>query len=384
MDYLEIVLRGYFDDNNRGYLENYFYREFKKAEKQFFLPDAFFGGCRKIIEQLEQHIRFKLLNRKGDSSINENDFTTHLENVPGGWGTYDIHKIELSIIKEAINKAFHKATNSNTKSSLVFFNKVLDGEIIGQLDILNTVDEMTGFDIVKLKALQRDLEIYLEMDYWETRDAISQVEIKIEMSRLEKNKLLEFVVEDGKKIPKRKIFKKENGKIISSTKTIDIEDMFFPDKSIFIRRVINFLKEKIKLAENPNSGKDQTQPPKNKINDFNKSETHLSVPDWTIIFYYIDASKEKQKGTKTKRFENFIKDNRISTTQGNFKKEYYKICNRINLNENSRRKKLPPLPPERIEKILSYIKNNKKATERAKNDIGYLTNEVSNYKEKAY
>ena len=46
MNYLEIVLQGYFNDNNREFLEGYFFREFKKAEKeQFFEAVEFFNGC---------------------------------------------------------------------------------------------------------------------------------------------------------------------------------------------------------------------------------------------------------------------------------------------------------------------------------------------------
>lgn len=374
MDYLEIVLRGYFDDNNRGYLENYFHREFKKAEKEHFLPDAFFGGCLDVIEKLEQNIQFKLLNRKGNTSISENDFKTHLENVPGGWGTYDIHKTELSIIKEAINKAFHEATSSNTTSSLVFFHKVLNGKIVGQLDIYNSVEEITGFDIVKLKALREDLEMYLDTNYWETIDEISQEEIDMKLSNLEKNKILEWVMEGEKKIPKRKIFEKKNEKIISSMKTIDIEDMFFSGKYIYIRHVINFLQRKIREIQD----KDKHKKPNKNIKG-----KGLSVSDWTIIFYYLYEAGEK-KETKTNGFEKIIKDNEINTTLNNFKKEYYEIVRRINRTKNSKGKTLPPLPPERIEKILPFIKINTKAKRIAKNDIEHLTNELQKYNDNDY
>ncbi|GAB4471384.1 MAG: hypothetical protein OHK0057_14960 [Thermoflexibacter sp.] len=65
MDYLEIVLQGYFNENNREFLEKYFLREFKKAEKeQFFEADEFFNGCIKIIENWEKYLQDKVFERK--------------------------------------------------------------------------------------------------------------------------------------------------------------------------------------------------------------------------------------------------------------------------------------------------------------------------------
>jgi hypothetical protein len=65
MDYLKLVLDGYFHPNNREHLEKYFFREFKKAEKdEFFEPDEFFGGCLKIIEGWEKYLSNKVFERK--------------------------------------------------------------------------------------------------------------------------------------------------------------------------------------------------------------------------------------------------------------------------------------------------------------------------------
>lgn len=83
-----------------------------------------------------------------------------------------------------------------------------------------------------------------------------------------------------------------------------------------------------------------------------------------------------KEGYKIERMEKFIKENNIIspsgklTTKGFFKKKYNEIENRINGKHGK-----DPLPPERIEKILPYLKKNKKATQFAKNDIDYLTKE---------
>lgn len=64
MNYLEIVLQGYFNENNREHLEKYFVREYKKAEKENFEADEFFSGCLKIIEGWEKHLQDKVFERK--------------------------------------------------------------------------------------------------------------------------------------------------------------------------------------------------------------------------------------------------------------------------------------------------------------------------------
>jgi hypothetical protein len=67
MNYLEIVLQGYFNENNREFLEKYFLREFKKAEKeQFFEADEFFNGCLKVIERWQEYLTKEVLNQKKD------------------------------------------------------------------------------------------------------------------------------------------------------------------------------------------------------------------------------------------------------------------------------------------------------------------------------
>jgi len=110
----------------------------------------------------------------------------------------------------------------------------------------------------------------------------------------------------------------------------------------------------------------------------------LSVPDWCIIFYYIDEAGT-QEGNKIDRMEKFIEDNNVvspsgvHTTKSNFKKEYHEIENRINSKNNKK-----PLPPKRIENILHYLKNNKKALQAAESDIEHLTNEIEEYKRNTY
>lgn len=53
MNYLPVVLRGYFNKNTRNRLEVYFLREFKQAEENYFEADEFFDGCNNSLKELE-------------------------------------------------------------------------------------------------------------------------------------------------------------------------------------------------------------------------------------------------------------------------------------------------------------------------------------------
>lgn len=106
------------------------------------------------------------------------------------------------------------------------------------------------------------------------------------------------------------------------------------------------------------------------------AESILSVSDWCIVFYFLDEAGTKA-GNKIDRMKKFIENNNVVnpssklTTPKNFRKEYYEVENRINGKNNKN-----PLPPERIENILLFLKKNKKALQTAKNDIEHLSNQI--------
>jgi len=58
MDYQEVILKGYCTPNERKYLVEYFLREFRKAEKEYYSPEVFFNGCLDAISQLN-NVRLK-------------------------------------------------------------------------------------------------------------------------------------------------------------------------------------------------------------------------------------------------------------------------------------------------------------------------------------
>jgi hypothetical protein len=155
MNYLEIVLQGYFNENNREHLEKYFFREYKKAEKENFEADEFFSGCLKIIEGWEKHLQDKVFKRKRELYLMLNEakngtlsysdmegktieqkrqetieyceqelkdtrpdgigslsFTVHLHSLTNGRISYNMAYNEVLQIKLSILKAFVK-TQSN-------------------------------------------------------------------------------------------------------------------------------------------------------------------------------------------------------------------------------------------------------------------------------
>jgi len=157
MNYLDIVLQGYFNDNNREFLERYFFREFKKAEKeQFFEAVEFFNGCLKVIEGWEKHLQDKVFERKRELYLMLNEakngtlsyaelegktieekwretiqyceqelkdvrpdgigslsFTVHLHSLTNGRIAYNMAYSEVLQIKLSILKAFKKTQPNN-------------------------------------------------------------------------------------------------------------------------------------------------------------------------------------------------------------------------------------------------------------------------------
>ncbi len=153
MNYLKIVLQGYFNRDNREYLDQYFFEEFKKAERDDYRTvERFFEGCRGVIRDWENHLQHKVMERKRElysmrnranngtlsyaemegvtteqrrqetmefcerelqdvrpDGIGSLSFTVHLFSLTNGSIAYDLPYNELLDIKLSIAKAFEKA-----------------------------------------------------------------------------------------------------------------------------------------------------------------------------------------------------------------------------------------------------------------------------------
>jgi len=157
MDYQKIILQGYYDEFNREYLEKYFIREFKKAEKEFFEADDFFNGCLSVVKGLENHIKHMFNDRRnilelrhkqakngllqyenmeGKTieqkrketiefceqelvSLSENDFPIPLPQITEGRLSGNMYKKDLLQIKLSIENAFQKQVSHQNPYSVL-------------------------------------------------------------------------------------------------------------------------------------------------------------------------------------------------------------------------------------------------------------------------
>jgi hypothetical protein len=198
MNYLEIVLQGYFNDNSREYLEEYFLRAYKRAEsEQFFGADEFFNGCLNVIEGFEACITNMVLKRKwelqsalgaaerGTLSYNDMEgktieqknqetieickkeledirpdgvgnlsFTIHLFSITNGRFDGHLTYDEILQIKLSIYKAFNKAQSKvETPPPQPLKTKA---EILKE-----KLSKYGFFELEKVKALSEQSQFYL-------------------------------------------------------------------------------------------------------------------------------------------------------------------------------------------------------------------------------
>lgn len=66
MDYLEILIRGYFSRSSRSVLDQYFLRKFHEAEDKQYTAEEFFSGCFTVIRKLYMEIDRRLHEEKRD------------------------------------------------------------------------------------------------------------------------------------------------------------------------------------------------------------------------------------------------------------------------------------------------------------------------------
>ncbi|WP_282135742.1 hypothetical protein [Seonamhaeicola maritimus] len=69
MDYFEIVIKGFFRNNNRKYLKQYFLREFKKAEREYYHIDEFFDGLLSVVANFKDNLQQQIIDRKKELNL---------------------------------------------------------------------------------------------------------------------------------------------------------------------------------------------------------------------------------------------------------------------------------------------------------------------------
>ncbi|WP_299713797.1 hypothetical protein [uncultured Tenacibaculum sp.] len=63
MDYFDIVLAGYANENTKKHLTNYFTRKYKKAKNNHYTIEEFFDGCLSVLDEIEKQISISKMNR---------------------------------------------------------------------------------------------------------------------------------------------------------------------------------------------------------------------------------------------------------------------------------------------------------------------------------
>lgn len=164
MDYLEIVIQAYFKENNLKHMKKYFFREFKKAEKEYYEADEFFGGCLNVIEKWLNYSKNKLSERKSELNIMLTDAkngTLKFENVEG----IMFEKECLSTIKYCENELrhlnevnFYIHLHSLTNGRISYNMPYNDALFIRQA-ILSAYSSITGNSSDKLHSIPESHEL---------------------------------------------------------------------------------------------------------------------------------------------------------------------------------------------------------------------------------
>lgn len=217
-NYLMIIIEGWI--NNYDFLENYFYREFKKANSENVPPGEFISYLNRAMKEIDDrrlqpfYRQLEMWNdyyiqetRKGnkvDLSIPDNadSYSTPLLFLTNGKYSGQIGKADLDYIKDRIDKAFEKITceNKNEKPEVA---KWFD-------DWLNmTTDEKYNYSLAAYKRkfpngsiedfhLLEKEHLLERIENYKTIVSPDAFEIK---AKIEREKLLKYIDELDKEVP---------------------------------------------------------------------------------------------------------------------------------------------------------------------------------------
>ena len=124
MDYSKIVLDGYCNPIDRKMLKDYFVREMKKSEKEYYTPAVFYEGCKDVINQLYDDIKQQ----------KQNELISVFNAIDNAKNTDEL--AELQEIKEQVENTYYMVplyqfTNGRYNGHLgiyeiMYIEKVLD------------------------------------------------------------------------------------------------------------------------------------------------------------------------------------------------------------------------------------------------------------------
>ncbi|WKL43800.1 hypothetical protein [Flavobacterium sp. ZE23DGlu08] len=99
MNYLEIILRGYYNENDRKFLNKYFIRECEKAKKEHYDLEEFFNVLTNGIELLKREIQDRLYKRQHELYlIQDNGNEEYIEYCENELSTLSFEKFPINLL----------------------------------------------------------------------------------------------------------------------------------------------------------------------------------------------------------------------------------------------------------------------------------------------
>ncbi|MDD4672190.1 MAG: hypothetical protein PHI03_04590 [Bacteroidales bacterium] len=159
MDYSKIVSEGYCDENSREFLEQYFLREFKKAEKEhFFGASEFFSGCRKVTKVWENFLKQREAQMNLDGSYT---FTMPISSLKTGLpyqiGLNEINQINLAIVKAFLKTQSNKEQPAPSETLASIITHTNSNEIVEAIKIQYKNIKGKGLKLLLLALQELDL-----------------------------------------------------------------------------------------------------------------------------------------------------------------------------------------------------------------------------------
>lgn len=235
MKYLEIVLNG-FKSDTINHLDNYFFREFKKAEEKHYSIEEFFSGCLMIIETFKKIINKDLYKSKNElymmrnlalngmkSSTDEpkpmdskdkkrlNNFDEELgrispEEFPINLRHYTQNRYQGYLKYSDIQKL---AEGIKTARRKAFYEISINESPFGALDTVLNIVNSTKDDLLPQPNTKQKIEILSDLiTHKNSVKIVDSIKVKYKNIKGKRLKLLLLALQDLELLPKERIAKK--------------------------------------------------------------------------------------------------------------------------------------------------------------------------------
>ena len=134
INYSELILEGFFIENNRKYLSNYFFRESKAAYDKGYELEEFYSGINVVLRHWEDSVKGKVLERKKELHL----MLSEAKNKTLGYSDLDGKSIEQKR-KDTISFCEGELSHENSfeignMSFSIDLNKLTNGKVIYSLN----------------------------------------------------------------------------------------------------------------------------------------------------------------------------------------------------------------------------------------------------------